>query len=91
MVEKFFESREIVCVPCPDPDCDEKYDVTIIGKIEEKLSNSCEGCDKRIYVFEGGSDPYARSFTIKSGAGNPTEYKQRYKRVDLEKGIWKSL
>lgn len=85
------ESGDTVTVPCPDPDCGEEYVVSIRGQVSGSLTEECAGCGKKIWVSEKSISPEAKFFNIYSGDGGGNNYMARYKRVDLEAGVWERI
>jgi len=77
MRDKFNEENRTVTVPCPDSECDEMHDVSTTDK-PEHLVNSCDGCNKKIWLQWDLNPGY---FNIYSGDGGGNDYSQRYRRT----------
>jgi len=88
MQDEFIEEDGIVTVPCPDPECDEMYDVSTKDK-PESLVDNCNGCDKKIWFHWDLNPGY---FNIYSGDGGKNNHSKRYRRtVKNEVRFWSPL
>lgn len=85
------ESGNTITVPCPDPNCSETYSVSIRGQVSGTLTDVCAECGKKIWLAENSMSPEAKFFNIYSGDGGGNNYAARYKRVDLDEGVWKRI
>jgi len=85
MQNRLIEEDGNVTVPCPDPECNEMYDLSTINK-PDSLVNSCDGCNKKIWLHW---DLNPNGVTIYLGDGGKNNHSQRYRRtIENDTRVW---